>query len=212
MSEAPGYRQAVRRLLTAATLVCGTEMDGLLEQVADGDAASLNPHQRQCPYCQAALGELAVMWAPVAEMAAAPVTGTPGLDATVMSQIRQLGQEAWYSVRVTNRGVIRIAARVVTALARDSARLVPGVQVVFSRSVHGTSTGLAEHACSAGRPGLAAGPGVAAIDLTVAISSGRPARIVAGEVQRRVSANLRRALGLHAVTVNVLVADIVDED
>ena len=46
MSEAPGYRQAVRRLLTAATLVCGTEMDGLLERVADGYAASLNPHQR----------------------------------------------------------------------------------------------------------------------------------------------------------------------
>ena len=212
MSEEPGYRQAARRLLTAATLVCGTEMDGLLEQVADGYAATLNPHQRQCPYCQAALGELAVMWAPVAEMAAGPVTGIPGLDATVMSQIRQLGQEAWYSVRVTNRGVIRVAARVVTALARDSARLVPGVQVVFSRSVRGTSTVLAEYACFAGRPGSTAGPGVAAVDVTVAISSGRPARIVAGEVQRRVAANLRRALGLQAVTVNVIVADIVDAD
>ena len=129
-----------------------------------------------------------------------------------MSRIRQLGQEAWYSVRVTNRGVIRIAARVVTALARDSARLVPGVQVVFSRCVRGTGTGQAEYAGFAFWPGPAAGPGVAAVDLAVAISSGRPARIVAGEVQRRVSASLQRALGPDAVTVNVIVADIADED
>ena len=195
VSELPGYRRAVRCLLDAARLVCGAEMDQLLEQVADGHAGDWDIHQRGCRYCQATLGELTAMWAPVVELATAPVTGSATVSTVVKSWIRQLGQETWCSVETTSRGLIRVAARVVTALARDSARMVPGVQVVLSRSACTATTVLTGHAAS--------GPGGIVVDLIVVISNARPAPQVVREVQRRVAASLRTGLGLHTVTVNV---------
>ena len=56
------------------------------------------------------------------------------LTAAVMSQIRVLVRDVWYTLQTTNLGFIRIAARIVAALARDTARLVPGVRVALGRS------------------------------------------------------------------------------
>jgi hypothetical protein len=51
--------QAARRLLSAAALPCGADVDPLLEQVADRHA-ELDAHQRECVHCQAcAVPELA---------------------------------------------------------------------------------------------------------------------------------------------------------
>jgi hypothetical protein len=38
-----------------------------------------------------------------------------------MSQIRQLVRDVWYTLQTTDLGVIRIAARIVAAKARDAA-------------------------------------------------------------------------------------------
>ena len=47
----------VSLLLSGANqhLACGADVDELLEQAADGYASQFTSHQRDCPYCQAAL-------------------------------------------------------------------------------------------------------------------------------------------------------------
>ena len=92
--------------------------------------------ERDCVHCQAALAEFAALWAPVIDTAALPVPAPPGLTAAVISQIRVLVRDVWYTLQTTDLGVIRIAARIVAAMARDSARMVPGVRVVLGRSTH----------------------------------------------------------------------------
>src|ERR1700728_310776 len=89
-AEPTAMPPAMPRLLDAVTLACGAEVDPLLEQVADGRAADLNAHQRDCVHCQAAIAEFAALWGAVAETAASQVTAPPGLTAAVMSQIRVL--------------------------------------------------------------------------------------------------------------------------
>ena len=215
VEEPPAERQAIRALLDAATLACGAEMDVLFEQVADGHAAGLNDHQRDCVHCQAALGELSVLWAPVAERAATPVPAPPGLTAAVMSQIRVLVRDIWYTLQTTDLGVIRIAARIVAALARDAARTVPGVRVALGRSTHSKLAALAERATFAHRhPHAAVGVlgRTAVVNLAVAVSYGDPVHEVARNIQRQVITTLRENIGLQTVNVNVNVDDVLTDD
>jgi uncharacterized alkaline shock family protein YloU len=215
LSEPPSGRPAARRLLDTATLPCGAEVDLLLEQVADGRAAGLEAHQRECVHCQAALRELAALWDPVTALAAVPVPAPPGLTASVMSQIRVLVRDVWYTLQTTNLGTIRIAARIVAALARDTARMVPGVRVALGRSTNSKLAGLAESATFQHRhPHAAVGVlgRTAVVDLAVAVTYGTPVHEVAREIQQHVIATLRDHIGLQAVAVNVTVDDVLTDD
>ena len=215
VDEPPAEQQAIRVLLNAATLPCGADMDVLFEQVADGDAAGLDEHQRHCVHCRAALGELSVLWAPVAERAATPVTAPPGLTAAVMAQIRVLVRDVWYTLQTTELGVIRIAARIVAALARDAARTVPGVRVVLGRSTHSKLAALAEQATFAHRhPDAAVGVlgRTAVVDLAVAVQYGAPVHEVARNIQNQVITTLRENIGLQTVNVNVNIDDVIIDD
>ena len=145
VNDPPAGGQADRHLLDTVTLPCGADVDPLLEQVADGRAADRDAHQRDCVHCQAAVAEFAALWAPVTETAAGPVLAPPGLTAAVMSQIR-VWSATCYTLQTTNLGFIRIAARIVAALARDCARMVPGVRVAFGRSTHGKVAALTDQA------------------------------------------------------------------
>ena len=166
-------------------------------------------------HCQAALGEFTALWGPVAELAAAPVSAPPGLVAAVMSQVRRLVHDIWYTLEITEIGAVRIAARIVAALARDSARMIPGVRVALGRSTHGKVAALAEKA-TFGHQHPHAAVGVlgrtAVVDLAVAIGYGHPAHQVAREIQRQVTATLRDQVGLRNVTVNVTIDDVLDSD
>jgi uncharacterized alkaline shock family protein YloU len=175
----------------------------------------LDAHQQLCVHCQAALGEFTALWGPVAELAAAPVSAPPGLVAAVMSQVRHLVHDIWYTLESAEIGAIRIAARIVAALARDSARMIPGVRVVLGRSTHGEVPALAEKA-TFGHQHPHAAVGVlgrtAVVDLAVAVGYGDPAHQIARDIQRQVTATLRDQVGLRDVTVNVTVDDVVDID
>jgi uncharacterized alkaline shock family protein YloU len=163
-------------------------------------------------HCQAALAEFAALWAPVIDTAARPVPAPPGLTAAVMSQIRVLVRDVWYTLQTTDLGVIRIAARIVAALARDSARMVPGVRVALGRSTHSKLAELAEQASLKHRhPHAAVGVlgRTAVVDLAVAVTYGDPVRDVARDIQRHVIATLRESIGLQTITVNVTVDDIL---
>jgi uncharacterized alkaline shock family protein YloU len=216
MNEPTADGQAAAHLLSAVTLPCGAEIDPLLEQVADGHAAELDAHQRECVHCQAAIAEFTALWAPVTETAATSVPAPPGLTAAVMSQIRVMIRDVWYTLQTTELGAIRIAARIVAALARDSARLVPGVRVALGRSSHGKMAALAEEATFRHRhPHAAVGVlgRTAIVDLAVAVSYGDPVREVARDIQRHVIRTLREDVGLKTVVVNVTVDDvIIDEE
>lgn len=216
MDDPPLPRQPARQLLKSVTLPCGAEVDLLFEQVADGRAADLDAHQRQCVHCQAAITEFTALWTPVTELAGNLVAAPPGLVAAVMSQIRILVRDMWYTLETNDLGAIRIAARIVAALARDSARLVPGVRVALGRSTHSRPAALAERATLRHRhPHAAAGVlgRTAVIDLAVAVTYGQPVHEVAKDIQRHVIATLRDTIGLKTVTVNVTIDDVLtDED
>jgi len=210
----PG-RPAARQLLDTVTLPCGADVDLLLEQVADGRADGRDAHQRQCVHCQAALGEFTAVWGPVTELAATPVAVPPGLAAAVMSQIRALVRDVWYTLQLTEIGAVRIAARVVAALARDSAQMVPGVRIALGRSTQGLLAAVAGKATAGHRhPHAAAGVlgRTAVVDLAVAVTYGDPVQDVAREIQRHVTATLREQAGLRNVAVNVTVDDILIDE
>jgi uncharacterized alkaline shock family protein YloU len=215
VNDPPPGRLPARPLLGTAALPCGADVDLLLEQVAEGRGADPDAHQRQCVHCQAALTEFTTVWDPVAELAAAPVTAPPSLAAAVMSQIRALVRDVWYTLEITEIGAVRIAARIVAALARDRARMVPGVRVALGRSIQGGNAAFAERATFRHHhPHAAVGVlgRTAVVDLAVAVTYNDPVHKVARDVQRQVTATLRDQLGLQSVTVNVTVDDILGDD
>jgi uncharacterized alkaline shock family protein YloU len=166
-------------------------------------------------HCQAALGEFTALWAPVAEQAAAPVPAPPGLAAAVMSHVRSLVRDIWYTLEITESGTIRIAARIVAALARDCARMIPGVRVALGRSTQGEVAALAEKATLGHRhPHAAVGVlgRTAVVELAVAVTYNDPAHTVARDIQRQVIATLRDQVGLQDVKVNVTVDDVMEDD
>ena len=215
VSEPPARGPAVSHLLSTVMLPCGADVDVLLEQVADGHAADLDAHQRDCVHCRAALAEFAALWAPVADTAARPVPVPRGLTEAIMSQIRVLVRDVWYTLQTTDLGVIRIAARIVAVLARDSARMVPGVRVALGRSAHSEPAERAEQASLKHRHPYAA-VGVlgrtAVVDLAVAVTYGDPVHHVARDIQRHVIATLRENIGLQTIAVNVTVDHILTGD
>jgi uncharacterized alkaline shock family protein YloU len=215
VNDPPPQQQPGRQLLRSVTLPCGAEIDLLLEQVADRRGPDLDDHQRQCVHCQAAIAELTTLWEPVTELAGSTVPAPPGLVAAVMSQIRVLVRDVWYTLETTDLGVIRIAARIVAALARDSARMVPGVRVALGRSTHSRLAALAERASFGHRhPHAAVGVlgRTAVVDLAVAVSYGDPVHQVAQDIQQHVITTLRDTIGLKTVTVNVTVDDVLTDD
>lgn len=215
VNEPTADGQAAAHLLNEVTLPCGAEIDPLLEQVADGRAAELDAHQRECVHCQAAITEFTALWAPVTETAETFVPPPPGLTAAVMSQIRVMIRDVWYTLQATELGAVRIAARIVAALARDSARLVPGVRVALGRSSYGKMAALAEAATFKHRhPHAAVGVlgRTAIVDLAVAVSYGDPVHEVARDIQRHVIRTLREDVGLKTVVVNVIVDDVITDE
>jgi uncharacterized alkaline shock family protein YloU len=101
------------------------------------------------------------------------------------------------------------------ALARDCARMIPGVRVALGRSTQGDIAALAEKATLGHRhPHAAVGVlgRTAVVDLAVAVTYNDPAHEVARDIQRQVIAALRNQVGLQNVKVNVTVDDILDDD
>lgn len=193
-------------------LPCGAQVDELLEQVAEGHGGDLTDHQRGCVHCQAALGELQTFWQPAIAAAAVPVEVPTGLTGSIMNAVRRRAQNVWFTFEGTDGGAIRIAARIVAVIARDTARLVPGVRVVLGRTSESRMAALVEKATLGHRhPHTAVGVlgRTAAVELAVAVTYGNPAPDVARQIQSDVIAALRRDIGLVGVNVNVRVDDVL---
>jgi uncharacterized alkaline shock family protein YloU len=143
-----------------------------------------------------------------AEHVAVPAT----LKAAVASQIRKLIADVWYTFQLSDTGAIRIAARVVATIAREAARTVPGVRAAFGLSIHSTTASPAGSATFRHHhPHAAAGVlgRTAVVDLAIAAHYGSQLDAIAREVQQRAIADLRAKAGLHDVTVNVTIDDVI---
>ncbi|GAA2593477.1 hypothetical protein GCM10010399_25120 [Dactylosporangium fulvum] len=208
----PGADPAPLLRAPGGRLACGADIDDLLEQAADRNATEFDAHQEDCPHCRAALTELGDLWTPILALASIPITAPPALTATVMRRLAQLLHDVWYTLEPTGAGSIRVAARTVAVLARSAAMRVPGVSIAFGRSTHEPLATLTDTATRHHRyPHTAVGilGQTAAIELTLAVTYGEPINDVAREVQRRVINELRDAIGLHHITINVTADDVV---
>jgi uncharacterized alkaline shock family protein YloU len=212
--ETAGPQPSARELLDSpdAALACGEDIDRLLEQAADGRADQLTEHQAQCVHCRAALTEFGRIWEPVHDLATEPVTVPAALRAAISDQVRRLVADVWYTLQLGDGGTLRVAARVVATIARNTARQVPGVKVALGRSTQSKLAAVVEKATLGHRhPHAAVGVlgRTAVIDLALAVRYGEPVDAVAHEVQHRVITELQRSVGLKDVTVNVTVDDVL---
>lgn len=182
----------------AQRLACGIAVDQLLTQVADNRPATDPAHQDHCPSCQTALADLRRLWAPVAELAAEDVRAPSTLLAAVLARIRDVTSDPLVVIVPTPSGPLRVAARVINAVARLAAGEVPAVGLALSHAADPT-----HHSARDGEGGP---PVDIKVDITAAY--GAPLHLVAEAVRRRIAADLHHHLGLTTGTIDVTVLDV----
>ena len=185
-------------------LPCARSRDDLLDQVARGDAATLDPHQNHCVHCQAALAEFDRLWSPMRELAAEQVdTPETGIDAA-LARIRGAVEDTDYATLRGPQGTTRVAARVVVVAARHSAQEVPGVRVALSRNL----TGSQQDTDSQVHVGVAGTSAV--IEIILAADYGRSLHQLAADVRRAVTDRVRHLTDLDPAQVIVIIDDVLD--
>lgn len=109
-------------------LPCATELETLLQQIADDEPAPDPAHQRDCPYCQAALRQLQQGWTDVQALADQPVPIPPDLTAQIMARIRTLAGHITNSILLGSpHGDTRISHHALAQVIQRLAASVPGV-------------------------------------------------------------------------------------
>lgn len=183
-----------RLTVSDSRLRCGRPIDDLLAQVSEGRPPTDPEHQRSCPHCRAALSELDELWRPVRALAAEQVQAPAEVLAQVMSRVRELVAQGWYAVIPSPDGDTRIAARVISAVARLAAEQVPGVSLALGGGHTATDVGVA-------------GPRVV-IDVDVIVEMGTVIAAASRSLRERVARDIAAHTGLHAGEVNITVIDV----
>jgi uncharacterized alkaline shock family protein YloU len=201
--------------MSGERLTCGRQVDDVVVQVAAGRAGDRDAHQQECPHCHAALAEYERLWAPLTELAAEKPSAPDSIVEKVLRRIRGAVEHADYGVLESPRGRTRISARVVVAVARESAQAVPGVRVALGKDITGRTGGRSD-----GRGGgTAMNPaevvaGVAgrstAIEITLAADYGADLHRLGEHVRAAVAAEIRALTDLEPVQVTVIIDDIFD--
>jgi uncharacterized alkaline shock family protein YloU len=125
---------------------------------------------------------------------------------------RGISADVRYTLHPSDSGTIRIAAHVIATIAREAARTVPGVRAAFGRSTHNTTASPAGKVTPRHHhPHAAAGVlgRTAVVDFAIAAHYGTQLDAIAHQVQQRAIAELRAKAGLHYVTVNVTIDDVI---
>ena len=190
--------------MTPDRLPCGAPVDQLIEQVADGRVGDPTPHQQGCPHCQAALAEYDRLWAPVHQLAAEPVPVPDGLLEQVLQHIRGVTRHPTYGLLPGPRGHTRIAERVIAVTARLATDRVTGVRAALT---HSTATDHPVPQTIAGTVGTSV-----ALQITLAASYGHDLHALAQRVRTAVASAIRDVTGLHAVTITVVIDDILEPE
>lgn len=191
-------------------LPCGASYDDLLVQVADRTPVRSPDHQRTCPHCRAALGELEALWAPVHQLADEDVRAPAHLLETIMARVRELPRHTWHAVIPGERGDTRIAARIIAAVARLAAEEMPSVTLALGGGHTAQALTDADIAGTAGD--AATDVGVAgthvAVDVQVAVEMGAHIPQLADRLRAHIAQRVADLTGLTAAEVNITIADI----
>lgn len=124
-------------------LACGRELARLVDQVADGLPPVEPEHQRACPHCQAALGELEDLWRQVRALARAELIAPDRIVRHVLRRIHEglaapprevpleevVPRLARHALFETDRGTTRIADSVVARIVGQAVRGLRGVHL-----------------------------------------------------------------------------------
>jgi uncharacterized alkaline shock family protein YloU len=198
-------------------LTCGRRVEDVLAQVAAGRSGDRDAHQQKCPHCHAALAEYERLWAPLTELAAEKPRAPDSIVENALRRIRGAVEHLDYGVLESALGRTRISARVVVAVARESAQAVPGVRVALSKQITSRTGDRSEV-----RDGTAVNPaggaevvaGVAgrstAIEITLAADYGVDLHRLAEHVRAAVAAEVRALTDLEPVQVTVIIDDIFE--
>ena len=198
-------------------LTCGRRVEDVLAQVAAGRSGDRDAHQQKCPHCHAALAEYERLWAPLTELAAEKPRAPDSIVENALRRIRGAVEHLDYGVLESALGRTRISARVVVAVARESAQAVPGVRVALSKQITSRTGDRSEV-----RDGAAVNPaggaevvaGVAgrstAIEITLAADYGVDLHRLAEHVRAAVAAEVRALTDLEPVQVTVIIDDIFE--
>lgn len=196
------------------TLPCGRDKERLLALVADRSAIGDNTHEASCPYCQAALGELRLLWAPVTRWAAQDVTVPADLVRVVIARVRRLVQSPRHVVTSAARGATTVTSWVVSLIAGETAQRVDGVDRVTAAGLRRRGGGR-----TATVRGAADGVEVSEIGAdAVGVQFGITAMPVgdllglADEVRQAVISQLRSQAGIEAAEVDISVDRLLTDD
>jgi uncharacterized alkaline shock family protein YloU len=186
-------------------LPCGVAVDELFDQVASGDPPRDPLHQRDCAHCRPVLTDLRELWAPVHDLAAEEVRAPSDLVNAIMARIRELSDVPWYATVPDGGADVRIAARVIGAVARLAARSVPQVSLALGRGRAVPPDPSTEHA---GPTDLGAVAAPIIVDIDIAVDYGASMPLVAEQARQHVIRDLRRHTGVTVSAVNVTVVDV----
>ena len=204
--------------MSGERLTCGRQVDDVVAQVAAGRGGDRDAHQQKCPHCHAALAEYERLWAPLTELAAEKPSAPDSIVENALRRIRGAVEHADYGVLESALGRTRISARVVVAVARESAQAVPGVRVALSKDIARRTGGRSD----VRGDGIAVNPaggaevvaGVAgrstAIEITLAADYGADLHRLGEHVRAAVAAEIRALTDLEPVQVTVIIDDIFE--
>jgi uncharacterized alkaline shock family protein YloU len=203
--------------MSGERLTCGRRVEDLLAQVAAGRGGERNAHRRRCPHCHAALAEYERLWAPITELAAEKVSAPDSILENALRRIRGAVEHLDYGVLESALGRTRISARVVVAVARESAQAVPGVRVALSNRITSRTGDRSEvrdgtAVNPAGGPEVVAGVAArsTAIEITLAADYGVDLHRLGELVREAVAAEVRALTDLEPAQVTVIIDDIFE--
>jgi uncharacterized alkaline shock family protein YloU len=204
--------------MSGGRLTCGRRVEDVLAQVAAGRGGDRDAHQRQCPHCHAALAEYERLWAPVAELAAEKPSAPDSIVENALRRIRGAVEHLDYGVLESARGRTRISARVVVAVARESAQAVPGVRVALSKRITSRTgdgsdipaDGTAENPAGGSEVVAGLAGRSTAIEITLAADYGVDLHRLGEQVREAVAAEVRALTDLEPVQVTVIIDDIFE--
>src|SRR5918998_3338744 len=203
--------------MSGERLTCGRQVDDVVAQIAAGHGGDRDAHQQKCPHCHAALAEYERLWAPLTALAAEKPSAPDSIVENALRRIRGAVEHLDYGVLESALGRTRISARVVVAVARESAQAVPGVRVALSKQITSRTGDRSEV-----RDGAAVNPaggaevvaGVAgrstAIEITLAADYGADLHRLGEHVREAVAAQVRALTDLEPVQVTVIIEDIFE--
>ena len=196
--------------MSGERLTCGRQVDEVVAQVAAGHGGDRDAHQQECPHCHAALAEYERLWAPLAELAAEKPTAPDSILDNVLRRIRGAVEHADHGVLESPLGRTRISARVVVAIARESAQAVPGVRVALGKNITGRTDGTAGNPAGGAEVVAGVTGRSTALEITLAADYGADLHRLGEHVRAAVAAEIRALTDLEPVQVTVIIDDILE--